>query len=422
MRSTLSRGAALALCLAAAVAQNEGPCLARSGTPVVLQPRFGSPLHDDGRSNPIPLGFTFPMAGVAMPLTHVTIDANGEVYFTDGSAPIGTADFGINNRTEMRGVSSVGIASPRAVAYGGDLMMGTGGTWALTMDNTTPGQFKVCWHDMSNYGMQSTGSFDFATTIHQNGEIEFTYGVLFAFPTTARYVGVSIGNGVGSTTQPASDLSEGADSGSLGLLFQNTWPPFDLEGRSLVFAPNGQGGFRTFFRCLPGRHESFGTACYAYDEPRQALYTSYYDAPSSAAALQGRSLSFVPAGKGYTADWANVPFVPPSAAATQVLVYDDTEASVYPSIPFPHVDGPVPVLSVCSNGFISMAAEPSGNELGAWGGAHWLIQQAVPSFRSNADYDANFGSVWQEEVQLGWPGTTSNASTSRPTRRPSSSS
>jgi hypothetical protein len=383
------------------LAQNEGPCVTRSGTPVTLLPRFGSPLHDDGRSNPIPLGFAFPMAGVAQTLTHVTIDANGEVYFTDGSLPIGTAEFGINSRSEMRGVSSAGPASPRAVAYGGDLMMGAGGAWALTMDNTVPGQFKVCWHDMSNYGVQPTGSFDFTTTIYDNGEIEFTYGVLFAFPTTARYVGVSIGNGVGSATEPASDLSAGADSGALGLLFQNTWPPFDLEGRSLVFSPNGQGGFRTWFRCLPGRHESFGTACYAYDEPRQAVYAAFYDAASSAAALQGRALAFSPSGKGYTLAWTNTPFVAPTAAASRVLVYDDTEASVYPSIPFPHVDGPVPVLSVCSNGFISMAAEPSGNELGAWGGAHHLIQQVVPSFRSNADYDANYGFVWREEVLIG---------------------
>ncbi len=400
-RRARSLVAALGFLAASLFAQNEGPCLVHSGIDVILAPRFGSPLEDDGRSAPIPLGFVFPMAGVAQALTHATIDANGEIYLTNGTTPIGTADFGINNRTEMRGVSSTGIASPRVVAFGGDLMLGTGGRWSLRYDTSIPGQFKVCWRDISRYGMTSTGSFDFATTLHSNGEIEFTYGVLFTGPTTANYVGVSVGGSVGTTTSAASDLSAGADSGTLGLLFQNTWPPFDLEGRSLVIAPNGLGGFRSFFRCLPGRHESYGTACYTYDEPRQAAYASFFDAASSAAALQGRALTFTPTGQGYALAWSNTAFQPVGAAATRVLVYDDTEASVFPSVPFPHVSGPVPVLSVCSNGFVSMAAEPSGNELGAWGSAQSLVQQVVPSFRSNADYDANFGTVWAEEILVG---------------------
>jgi hypothetical protein len=347
------------------------------------------------------MGFVFPMSGAPQTLTHAVIDANGEIYLTDGSTPVATAEFGINGRTEMRGVSSTGIASPRVVAFGGDLTLGTGGQWAIRFETAVPGQFKVCWHDISRFGATSTGSFDFTTTLYANGEVEFTYGVQFTSPTTANYVGVSIGNNVGSTTSPSSDLSAGSDSGTLGLLFQNTWPPFDLEARSLVFAPNGIGGFRTFFRCQPGRHESVGDACYSYNRAQQAIYGHYFDAASSAAALSGRSLRFQPSGRGYTVNWANAPFVAPTSAATRVFVYDDTEATVVPSVPFPHVDGPVPAVAVCSNGFISMAAEPSGNELGAWGSALKMLLQAVPSFRTNTDYDANYGTVWSEEVVLG---------------------
>ena len=69
-------------------------------------------------------------------------------------------------------------------------------------------------------------------------------------PTSNAYVGVSIGNQVGTSTSPASDLSAGGDSGSLGLVYENGWAAnFDLEDTSITFSPNGSGGFTYSISC-----------------------------------------------------------------------------------------------------------------------------------------------------------------------------
>lgn len=374
-------------------------CYTQSGTVVTLNPLFGQSADDDGLSDAIALGFTFPMVGAPVTITHCQIDANGLLYLTDASGVVGPAQHGISGSFEMRGYPTAD-ASARVVAVGGDLMAGSGGNWAVTADTSVPGQFKVCWHDMSRYVFSGpTGSFNFSITLHDTGIIEFAYDDEPIVDADSRtYVGVSVGNSVGASTSV--DLTEGADSGSLGLLYENSWPPIDLEARGIRFTPNGLGGFTAGPYCLPGRHESFGEGCYTYEEPHQAIYAHFPDAATAAAALEGESVTFTPNFDGYIVTWGGGTYVAPSPSASVVVIGDDVEADLTPSIPFPHLGTPVPTLSVCTNGYVNMGPVLN-NDVDDYGSPWNLLNQNIASFRSNTDYDANIGSIKSEEVVIG---------------------
>ncbi|HEX5053437.1 MAG TPA: hypothetical protein VFZ65_16790 [Planctomycetota bacterium] len=384
---------AAALLAAATHAQ----CWTSTGTPVTLNPTGTFSADDEGRSAVMPLGFTFPMAGSLLTLDHCQIESNGEIYLTDAAGVVLPATYGISSLGELRGGAG---GSARVVSYGGDLWAGAGGTWSVKADTSVPGQFKVTWQDVAPYA-NTTASFSFSTTLFSSGMIQFDYHTGFGTANTTNFVGVSIGNNVGNGTEVASDLSAGPDSGSLGLVYQNTWPPFDLEGSSLMLVPNGSGGYTVATICSvpPATNTSVGTGCYG-PEARQAPY-QYWSTAAASQVLAGQSLQFTPAGTGYLETWGGGTFVAPTAAATVLAMTDDNEVDVTPSIPFPYLTGPVPTISVCSNGFVNMA--PVGNNsVYAYGSVTAMLGAVVPSFRANADYNpastAATGAVKSQEI------------------------
>ena len=82
----------------------------------------------------------------------------------------------------------------------------------------------------------SPGSYSFSVTLYSTGDIDFSYSGTGTFPSFPfGSVGVSIGNDVGTGAEVSQDLSAGADSGSLGLLFEEFFGvPNDLENRTLL--------------------------------------------------------------------------------------------------------------------------------------------------------------------------------------------
>lgn len=373
----------------------QAQCWSSTGTAVTLNPTGTFTADDEGRSAILPLGFTFPMAGAALALTHCQIESNGEIYLTGGAAVVGPALYGITDLTELRGGVN---GSARVVAFGGDLEAGSGGNWAVKVDTSVAGQFKVTWQDVSRYAW--TDSFSFSTTLFSSGAIEFSYFTGFV-ASTSNYVGVSIGNNVGTGTEVSSDLSTGPDSGTLGLIYENNWPPFDLAGTSLLLAPNGTGGYSVATVCSlpPSSIVSVGTGCYDYVDANQAPY-QYFASAAASAVLNGQSMQFTPAGVGYLETWGGGTYVAPTAGATVLALTDDSEVDVTPSVPFPYLTGPVPTLSVCSNGFVNMG--PIGNNyVFCYGSIYELLNAAIPSFRSNADFNPGFagsGQVKTEEI------------------------
>jgi hypothetical protein len=87
------------LALSCAVGTLSAQCFTPAGgTVVTLTPTGIFAANDEGLSAPLPLGFTFPMAGASGgPFTHVVVDSNGALYLTSGGPATGTPQFGAGN-------------------------------------------------------------------------------------------------------------------------------------------------------------------------------------------------------------------------------------------------------------------------------------------------------------------------------------
>ncbi|MGK0157876.1 MAG: hypothetical protein ACI9SE_004860 [Neolewinella sp.] len=382
--------------LATSPLSSQGPgCFSATGNaePLIADaPNY--PANDEGKTAELPLGFTFPMAGVGYAISHCVVDSNGEVYLTDGNGVVNPSNFGTSALQTLRG--GVG-GSARVMAAGGD-NAGVQPTSQILVDTSVPAQWKVSWVDWSRFGANQ--DWDCSVTLFANGTIRFDYSQGFTGFNIWDYVGVSIGNEVGPAFVPPQNLIAGGDSGALGLVYENIWPSFYLEHRSVTFSPNGAGGYSFVQTCAqaPANHRSYGAGC--YEVPRQCLYESFAVPSSMAAALQGTALKFTPSisADGYVVTSSSASYLVPTAAANNLMLGDEAEASLMPSQPFPHMGGVVAGMSVCSNGFVNLGPIGS-NVVGTYGSAFEMVHSPVASFRSNADLNPGVaGAVLAEEI------------------------
>lgn len=401
--STPSPFAMLAV-VAALAAGASAQCLApATGTTVALTATL-PPLaaNDEGRSAPLALGFAFPITGASSPsFTHAVVDANGALYLTNGGPAVGPADFGPQNGVDdLRGLAG---DSPRVFPLWADYE-GIAPTWSIRADASVPGRFRVTWTDVELVGSGGP-SYSFAATLFASGSVELDYGSL---PNDAfGYAGISCGNGVGTGFESGDDLVGGASSGSLGLLFGDylglSTPPVTI--RRVTLTPNGTGGFDAIQTCAGAEHVPYGDGCYTYEEANQAVYQLFPNVAASLAALPGTSIQFSIVGlDSYAVTNGGGTYIPPSPTATILTLSDDSSVTYVPSIPFPHANGTAYTqLSICSNGFVSMA--PAGvNPNGTGGSVSQLLSAPAPSFRSQRDYNpsvAASGKVKREEITLG---------------------
>lgn len=260
------------LALALPAVSVHAQCLgAPTGAAVTLTPTSWWPADDEGFTSPaVPIGFTFPMAG-ALPLapgaTHLFAHSNGEIYLTNATyglaAPVNPALFGITSTAAMRGTQAG--ASPRICAFGNDYVAGSG-NYAIRVDSSVAGECRISWTDCFYWGASPVGSFSSAIVLHDDGRIDLEFGDAASYEPKAytTFCGVSIGDGVGSSTQPRSDLSNGADSGALGLLFEyfTLSEEFDLAGKIVTLTPNGSGGYTSSLSCINASHLRYGAGCY----------------------------------------------------------------------------------------------------------------------------------------------------------------
>jgi hypothetical protein len=280
--------------------------------------------------------------------------------------------YGVNSIAEARG--GVG-GSARIWPLGGDHQASAvaGSTWSVTVDTAVAGQVKVTWVDMRRLG-NTSDRFSFAATLFASGAVQFDYGTTFPVTGfTSRWVGISIGNDVGTTTSPNSDLSATPDSGTVGLLYQNftgTAPNnWDLTGQSLILSPNGTGGY-TAAPLVPyvpppcASNVNVGTGCYSFTGPDTAnLFQLFPDAPSTKTAMDGNGLLFAKTALGYTVSWAAggaAAYVAPTGGATVLALTDDSVTNVTPSVAVPVPGGTAATWTVSSNGVLTAAA--TGNQ------------------------------------------------------------
>lgn len=327
---------------------------------------------DEGITSP-PIVLTafpaFPMPGVTANLDRMWVGANGEIYLTDSTmaltAPVGGAPFGVNSLSDMRG--GVPGSSARIVPLGGDLAGSrvVGASWSVYVDQSVMGQVTVTWTDIGRFA-NATDRFSMLCTLHASGAVEFSYGTTFpSSGFTGRWVGISTGNQVGSTSSPNRDLGSGADSGSEGLLYQSftgTAPhDWDLSGTTLRIAPNGSGGYaaQSLGAFVPppcASNTSYGTGCYSYQDVKTSIAQLFPGAPAAKAALDGNSLTCTLLGNTYLLTWTAggaAGFVAPSASATVLPLTDDGSVTVSTSVATPTSVGQVPSWKVSANGILT---------------------------------------------------------------------
>lgn len=94
---------------------------------------------------------------------------------------------------------------------------------------------------------------------------------------------------------------------------------------------------------------TLGDGCYR-------SFASFYQLfPIGAFDLAGTSFTMIPTGTGYLVLGGIATYVPPTAAATVLALTDDSQVTVPLSVPFAHAGGATSALTVCSNGFVSVA-------------------------------------------------------------------
>jgi len=381
-------------------------------------------VDDEGLSSP-PIAFTafpnFPMAGAVGNLDQMWINSNGDIYLTDSTAaltqPVGGATFGSDTLAELRGVVAGGSA--RIVPFGDDLEGSTaaGAVWDIRVDQTVPGEVRVTWTDVSRY-VTAGDRFSFSCTLFASGAVKFAYSSTIV--ADFRYVGISIGNLVGSTTSPSRDLTGLADSGTEGLLYESfNTTNWDLAGKEVTIVPNGVGGYTSATTCSPAFHAAYGRGCYdAADSFHDYMQTPALASPK----LQGNAMVLQPTAVGYVATWVPggaAAYIPPSGAATTVFATptDDGAVAVTPSLPFPLPGGGnTATLNVQSNGFVSVGAAPAITGLAFTPTSAAFATPTIPAYYSWHDFnesEVGSGRIEREEVGsllcITWEGVESYA-------------
>ena len=341
-------------------------CLTGSGVSVVasMRPTSAFSLDDEGRSSEIGfVGFQFPIGDRSY--SHFVVESNGEVYLTNGMGLVGPAQYGVSSLAEMRG--AIG-ASPRLMAISGDLQAGLPlASWDILVDDTVSNQVKVTWSGVRVFATSAT--FTVSITLFATGSLQCDYSAGdFMDVGWSMHSGISAGNAVGNGLEQSAMLVGGADSGSLPLLFQNVWQPFDLANKSLVLAPNGHGGYCASVSCGLASHESYGEGC--YDEGRASIYQHFTDAAHASSALSGNSMTLSPNGDGYAVNWlpnsASLLYVSPTPSAVALPVGNDGQVTHPLSTPFMMPTGVVSELTIQGNGIIGFGSGPVGPFMQSW--------------------------------------------------------
>ncbi|MFN3244190.1 MAG: hypothetical protein ACE37K_21975 [Planctomycetota bacterium] len=386
-----------AACLLAAHASAQ--CFSASGTSIAGQMTATTiyTVDDEGISPDLAFGFPFPLDGTNW--THFVVSSNGEIYLTDGTGAVGSVLYGVTNVNALRGVAG---DSPRICGFAGDLTAVPNlASWDVLVDSSVAGEVKVTWVGVRHY----LGGEDWNMSVKMNaaGIVEFDYEGNFGTPGIFDITGISAGDGVGAATTPSSDLDQGADSGTLALLYETGWANgFDLNGKGLTIIPNGQGGFTSLLTCGSARHDSVGAGC--YDVGRASFYQWFTDAGVASATLTGNAINLAPTGDGYLASWlpgiAQALYVPPSANATNLPVLNDDEVTFTPATGFPIPGGTVNELTVQGNGIVAFGAGPTEPTVDNWIPSPERMLDAYHGgvYFWHAYNEEENGDVWAEEL------------------------
>jgi hypothetical protein len=239
-----------------------------------------------------------------------------------------------------------------------------------------------------------------------------TYGVAITF----NVIGQNYTNGNG-TTVPGSGTNQTYSNAELTLLAGAS--AGGAPGTAICCQPrvfNGNLYYSVGSGTVATRN-TYGTGCYT-------RFASFYENFATAPAfdLANSAISMVPSGGGYTVLPGLTSYVAPSGTATVLALTDDSETTVALSSPMPVPGGTTSALTVCSNGFVSVA---TGNGTGYTPTASVMLAAPQTGWWAWHDYNpaaVGSGAVKFEEVgntaYVTWDGvydyagtTAANAST-----------
>jgi hypothetical protein len=161
---------------------------------------------------------------------------------------------------------------------------------------------------------------------------------------------------------------------------------------------------------------NYGSACGAQYE---SFYENFATPAAASAALSNTSFTMVPTGTGYVVTGGGASYLPPSLAATSLVLLDDNDVDT-PTLttPFPYNSGSTTAFRVCSNGFVSVAA---GNTTSFTPSVATLLNSPQTAWWTWHDFNpagAGSGQVKFEEigsmVYITWDGVYNFSTTPSP--------
>jgi len=336
-----SRPLAVVLAFAAGAAAQSVPCFENA-----LGTNIGA--GDDTVSYNNALGFTFP--GPSGPVTAIDIASNGFVWL--GTNPN-------HDPACCSGDSAAFLAGDARVAgYWMDLYPpgapAGGGVFfnAIPAGGGFPARAVITWSQCPEYF--SNPNITAQVQLVSTGEIVINHDAGNVQPQNyhSPLVGVTQGgaavaNVVNFGTLPVGGVNTGTNPTAFQVY--SIPPAYDLAGQTILFTPNGTGGYLITQVTSCAKNTLYGAGC-------TNIPGSFYENfnPASAFDLNNSSMTMINTGAAYLALGGLATYQAPSPTATPLAIGDDGEVTVALGSAFPYPGGSTPTLQVCSNGFVSI--------------------------------------------------------------------
>lgn len=286
------------------------------------------------------LGFSFPFNGTTYDRIYPV--TNGFCYLGNAASPVPTLSLCCNGSAAIMAAA----LNPMLCPFYNDLNM-IAGQGAVMVDNSAANRCVVTWSGAVQY--QQTRVFDFQMQIHSTGEVLFFYGPAMSLLTpTAGLVGMSPGSGAAVPPQSNFAAAPFVVGNTSYEIFSNA-VNLDVVGQTLDFIPTGPNQYIVTKINCAASNSSYGVGCIS-------SYTSFYENfVAGSLDLGGTSMTAINTGGQYTVISGLASYVAPSAAAVPLVLIDDSVVLQALAAPFNYLGGSTSSLSICSNGFVSVA-------------------------------------------------------------------
>ncbi|MCY2955633.1 MAG: hypothetical protein NT107_01195 [Planctomycetota bacterium] len=392
MRTTFNT-LALAMAFAAAPAVAQVPCfvtpfgaIVGTGDDVVL------PVQN--------LGFSFPFNGTTYDRIYPV--TNGFCYLGNAASPVPTAPLCCIGSAALMAAA----LNPMLCPFYNDLNM-IAGQGAVMVDNSATNRCIVTWSGAVQYSQ--TRVFDLQMQIYSTGEVLFFYGpAMTLLTTTAGLVGMSPGSGA-AVPPPSNFAAAPFVVGNTNYEIFSNLVNLDVVGQTLDFIPTGSNQYLVTKINCAASNSSYGVGCIS-------AYASFYENfVAGSLDLGGTSMTVINTGGQYTAISGLASYVAPSAAAVPLVLTDDSVVLQALAAPFNYPGGSTSSLSICSNGFVSVAP---GNTTGFTPTVATMLNAPAGAYWGWHDYNpvaAGSGQVKFEEsggvAYITWDGVFDFAGT-----------